>query len=205
MDFDVLNAKTASNVKISKNGTETAKRHEGCPNCYLIKKHGIMIEENVAKTLKNSINRKAWKNMIKNKIDRNTKETNAVKMERDDKTDQGPPSQGTTEPPFGEGLRAPTPKAEKITNTKNEKNPKNWRCKRREGRQCKKLTNERWETALQTPKKLSKRQDNNANKKHREKILKSRRRTTRNPSNQTGEFGRIAHLLVRKEKRKREK
>ena len=61
------------------------------------------MNENVAKTLKNLINRKAWKRMTNQSIDSNIMEAKNNENARDKTTGQEPPSQGTAEPPHGGG------------------------------------------------------------------------------------------------------
>ena len=187
---------------------KNCNRHKGCPGCYLIKNHGIKIDDEVNKTIKQSITRKEWNCIINGTWD--------MKKESNKKPDQGTPSKGTAEPPLGEGLRAPTPedkeltKHEKASNheivqfqKKKQQKQKKWKYKRREGRQCKKLINNWWKIALQPPKKLSKRQDNNANRTHTESTPKILRKRTRNPNRNKGKYRRIIHLLARAEQNKR--
>ena len=80
---------------------ENCHRHKGCPNCYLIKKHGIEIKENAAKVLKITIHRKSWTKMIDGATNL------AIGREEEHEPDQGYPSQGTAGPPFG-GTNNPT-------------------------------------------------------------------------------------------------
>ena len=163
-------------------------RHKGCPSCYLIKKHGIKIDDEVNKTSKKAIPRKEWNFIIEGTWKSNRKSNN--------KPDQGTPSKGTAEPPLGGGLRAPNPnpnskkKSEeksivvsthviKLDQGKKVKTyKKTWKNRRREGRQCKKLVWNWWMKALLPPKKLSKRQDNNAKKDETQRIRESIKKRT---------------------------
>ena len=71
---------------------KNCNRHKGCPNCYLIKKHGFEMEENASKSIKDTIQRKNWIKMM---------DENKTNKERELKPDQGHPSQGTAGPPRG--------------------------------------------------------------------------------------------------------
>ena len=84
---DCKDCKTCQNLqKTDKN----CKRHKGCPNCYLVKNHGVEMENNISKILKEAIHRIGWQNLMCN--DGTAEET----------TDKGHPSQGTVGPLKGE-------------------------------------------------------------------------------------------------------
>ena len=59
------------------------------------------------------------------------------------------------------------------------------------------------EDSAAATKKISKRQDSNANKTYTESTPKILRKRTRNPNRNTGKYRRIVHLLARAEHNKR--
>ena len=89
MNYSVKIVKIVKKCQDLQKHDKSCNRHKGCPNFYLVKKHGLEMDGKVSRSIKEVIHRKGWMKMMES-----VRGWDEIK-------DKGHPLQGTAGPPSG--------------------------------------------------------------------------------------------------------